>query len=45
MAQASILAQDKRRMPDDEKEKQVADVLSLILPCNAVLQVSYPIHR
>ena len=45
MALSSIVQQDKRRLADDVKERRVSDVLSLILPCNAVLHVAYPIHR
>ena len=45
IAQRSIVAADKRRIPEEDKQARVSDVLKLILPNNAVLHIAFPIHR
>lgn len=41
-----LIVEDKRpRMTDEQKRVEVEGILNLILPCNAVLHVAFPIHR
>lgn len=41
----NLVANDKRRLPEADKRRDVEGILSLILPCNAVLHIAFPIHR
>ena len=45
IALRSIVQDDKRRIPEEEKANRVADVLQLILPSNSMLHMVFPIHR
>lgn len=40
-----LISEDTRKISEEEKLNYVEGVLDLILPCNHVLHVSFPIHR
>lgn len=41
----NLIAEDKRKISEAEKRNYANGVLDLILPCNHVLHVSFPITR
>lgn len=41
----TLIEADKRPIPREQKAVQVEGILGLILPCNAVLHLAFPIHR
>ena len=45
LAQKSIIENDKRPLSQESKAERASDVLGLILPCNAMLHIAFPIHR
>ncbi len=45
LVEEKIVSEDKRKIGDDEKLAQVRGIMGLILPCNAVLHVAFPIIR
>ena len=46
IVQEKLIMEDKRpRITDEQKRVEVEGILNLILPCNAVLHVAFPIHR
>lgn len=45
LVEDKVVNDDKRGISDAEKREQVRGILGLILPCNAVLHIAFPIHR
>ena len=45
LVKGRLVAEDKRKVADSDKATYAQGILNQILSCNAIIELSFPIHR